>query len=497
MRTLNTLIALAYMCLTFGQSKNIFLERDFWKNDPTVREIKKQIRLGNDPTEKNEFAFDGTGYAIIDNAPLESIKYMLTLEGNEVTKPTHGGATYLLWACYKGNLELMQHLLELGADPHMKTSRGTNMLLMAAIGGVENTEIYDLILTKGIPVDYTNDSGANALLLLTSASVDNTTTFDYFLNKGIPLTTTDTEGNNLFNYAAIGGNLEIMKYWASKGVAFNHMNNSGENAILYASQGMKRQTLRPEVFAYLSNELGLSIDQVNWQGQTPLHHAARRGTPELLQLFMDNGVSATQIDEQGNTALLNSASGKKENVALLLKSDIRVNHQNFNGHTALTRAVQRGSKEIFDLLLANGADALVVDAEGNNLLYHAFNSYRKRTKAAADYMIDQLIAQGVAAKANFSEGNTLIHLSIEKESTYLLEKALALGVDVNDKNEIHLSPLHLAAMKAKDKAMLNMLLEHGADRTSLTDFDESPYDLALQNELLDPNTIDLAFLKGK
>ena len=35
---------------------------------------------------------------------------MLSLDGNPVDKPTHGGIPYLLWASYKGNLELVQHL---------------------------------------------------------------------------------------------------------------------------------------------------------------------------------------------------------------------------------------------------------------------------------------------------------------------------------------------------------------------------------------------------
>ena len=45
---------------------------------------------------------------------------------------------------------------------------------MAAIGGVQKTEAYDLILERGIPLDYANSSGANALLLLSGATVEDT-----------------------------------------------------------------------------------------------------------------------------------------------------------------------------------------------------------------------------------------------------------------------------------------------------------------------------------
>ena len=111
-----------------AQNTTKFLNRDFWKSEPSVLDIKKKMKEGHDPTEKGPFSFDGVAYAIIDNAPLESIQYMLSLEGNPVTKPTHGGLKYLHWAACKGNIEVMKHLLKLGADPNASASRGTNML---------------------------------------------------------------------------------------------------------------------------------------------------------------------------------------------------------------------------------------------------------------------------------------------------------------------------------------------------------------------------------
>ena len=181
MRSLITLLILVSFLSVNAQDTNKFLDRDFWKSEPTVSDIQIAITEGNDPTEKGPFAFDGVAYAIIDNAPLESIKYMLSLEGNPVTKPTHGGVKYLQWAAYKGNTEVMKHLLKLGANPNESTSRGTNMLLMAAIGGVQKTEVYDLILKQGISIDYTNMSGANALLLLSGATIEDTSIFQYFI----------------------------------------------------------------------------------------------------------------------------------------------------------------------------------------------------------------------------------------------------------------------------------------------------------------------------
>ena len=70
-----------------------------------------------------------------------------------------------------------------------------------------------------------------------------------------------------------------------------------------------------------------------------------------------------------------------------------------------------------------------------------------------------------------------------------------MGTNINFKNSIHIIPLHLAAMKARNKELISVLLNNGTEKNTLTEFDESPYDLGLQNELLNKGNIDFSFLK--
>tara|TARA_B110000003_G_scaffold200907_1_gene199556 strand:- start:3481 stop:3642 length:162 start_codon:yes stop_codon:yes gene_type:complete len=53
----------------------------------------------------------------------------------------------------------------------------------------------------------------------------------------------------------------------------------------------------------------------------------------------------------------------------------------------------------------------------------------------------------------------------------------------------------MAAMKAKDLEIISFLLKNGANKIIKTDFDESAYDLASENELLNKNNIDLKILR--
>lgn len=490
---LTTLLVTASTWLA-AQETNVFLQRDFWQAKPSVKEIKQKIKEGHDPSASGPHGFDGVSYGIIDNAPLESIKYMLQQEGNHVDKLSHGGLPYLPWAAYKGNLELMEHLLTLGADPHAKNSGGTNMLLMAAIGGVEDLKIYDLILENGVDVNYRNEQEANALLLLASSNASDPASFQYFLDQGIALDSEDKEGNGLINYAARGGNLAVMKMGVTRGLDYGKINSKGENALFYASYGRKRSKVQLETFQYLES-LGLEADIVNWEGKTPLHNAVRRGNVDIIDYFLERGVNINQIDEEGNTALINAIGSDLTNVEKIVPLVSNVNHQNQLGHSALTKAVKSGSREAFDLLLEKGANLKHRDAKGNSLLYYAFKDFRSSKKEEYDYFISTLRKSGLEGTEVDEEDNTLAHIAVENNNLFLLQKAIALGADVNHKNKNGLSSLHLAAMQASDNRLITELLASGANKNMLTQFEESAFDLANQNEQLTSNNVDIDVLK--
>ena len=58
-----------------------------------------------------------------------------------------------------------------------------------------------------------------------------------------------------------------------------------------------------------------------------------------------------------------------------------------------------------------------------------------------------------------------------------------------------MNPMHIAALKDYDGKMLELLIELGASKEIETSFGETPYVLAVENELLVKNKIDLNFLK--
>ena len=75
----------------------------------------------------------------------------------------------------------------------------------------------------------------------------------------------------------------------------------------------------------------------------------------------------------------------------------------------------------------------------------------------------------------------------------MLKFAAVLGLDVNHADDEGCTALHEACMTAQDIELLKWLVSIGASKDVLTLFEETPFDLASENEMLDEE--DLQFLK--
>ncbi|XP_063226089.1 osteoclast-stimulating factor 1-like [Bacillus rossius redtenbacheri] len=108
----------------------------------------------------------------------------------------------------------------------------------------------------------------------------------------------------------------------------------------------------------------------------PLHEAARRGNLSFLQECLQQGVSATGLDQMGNTALYWASHGGHLDCVsqLLAQSNTMVNAQNKLGDTALHAAAARGHYEAVELLLRHGADSWVQNKDGHTALELAMSS---------------------------------------------------------------------------------------------------------------------------
>ncbi|GGF14039.1 ankyrin repeat domain-containing protein [Flavobacterium limi] len=499
----NLLVSFALTISLFvnAQQKNTLLDQSFWKTAPNVETIKAEIAKGNNPSAATANAFDVVVMAINNDAPTETIKFLLEQPGNEVNKPTHDNRIYLHWAAGKGNAEIVKYLIAKGSDINLEDSHGSFPITAAASSGQNNSEIYEAFFKAGIDPKKKYQNGANLLLLAISSDKE-LKAADYFTTKGMSLKDVDNDGNTAFTYAARSGNIPLLKKLIEKGVKPN------DNALFTAAQGSRRESNTIETYKYLIEEVKIKPTALNKSGQNVLHIlAGKPNQTEIIKYFIIKGVDANKADKEGNTPLMVASAARETSVLeFLLPTSKNVNAQNLKGESALTNAVRSGSPEAVSLLLAKGADINVKDKDGNNLGVYLVQSYRpqmmgrggdnanaKQDPFAAKIKLVQ--DKGLNLATPQKDGNTLYHIAVIKNDLALLKKIADLNIDINAKNKDGLTTLHKAAMVAKDDTILKYLISVGAKKEVTTEFDESAYALAKENESLTKSNVSVDFLK--
>lgn len=493
------LLLLVFFQPTFSQQKNDLLDRAFWKKRPAIAEIEQKIREGHSPTEMTAFNFDATVYALLENNSLEVVKFLLS-QGNPINKMTHDGRNYLMWAAYKGNLEVMKYLVAEGSNIDIIDQHGYSLFMFPASTGQSNIEMYEYLINDlGVDIHAEKDRlGRNALIAY-SARLSDFEMVDYFIAKGLDINSVDADGNGVFHYAAQTGSKAIMKKLSSAykvNTAVNEQTN--ENAILFATRRFSRSGDETDVsfYSFLEEEYDLDPTIVSVEGNNALLNLASRTKKQsTLEYFVEKGIDANQVDEKGNNPLINaSARGNEEIISYLISQTSTINTTNREGISALTRAIKFNSLEIAEILVNHGSEATVVDKKGNSLAYHLVDAYDGDMNAFKKKM-EYLMQRGVDAKARQANGSTLVHNAIKKNDVELIRELLSYGIAINAKDKNGETALHKAALQSKDEKMLRFLVDAGANRELMTEFEESAYDLAMDNEMLTDTNID--FLKAE
>ncbi|MDF0717682.1 ankyrin repeat domain-containing protein [Muricauda sp. 334s03] len=475
-----------------GGSENPFMDRDYWASHPSIADIDAKIAEGYSITEANRGGFDPTTFAIFGGNPVATIDHLIE-KGNDVNKRTHDSRTYIFWAASRGDLDVMKHLVKKGAKTDLKDSHGYSLTQFTAAGGQTDPKIYDFLIENGADLKNEKDHDGRNVLLVAAPRVKNLDLIDYFISKGLSLDATDDHGNGIFNIAAQGGNIDVLKALVAKGVSIEKNAKTNENAILFASRGGRGSSNGIEVFEYLE-ELGLNANITSKDGTNPLHNVSRSSDNlAIYDYFIDKGVNPNATDKEGNTPLLNAAMRNKlEVIEYLAQKTDNINHTNKEGHSVLTLAIQNNSGEVVNYLISQGAKTDVLDKNGNNLAYYLFAT--RGNPRDFDEKVEALRKAGFDFKKRQPDDSTIWHLAIAKNNLELLKKVESFGANINAKDDQGNTVLHYAAMKSSNTDTLKYLIANGADTKATTEFGETAYDLAQENELLGQNNMSLAFL---
>ncbi|KAK3884538.1 hypothetical protein Pcinc_011211 [Petrolisthes cinctipes] len=211
-------------------------------------------------------------------------------------------------------------------------------------------------------------------------------------------------------------------------------------------------------------ELGVSINQGDSGGVTPLHIACNHNYLDLARLLLQAHAHADTRTQQGRTSLhLAAMRGNIGLVELLLSHGASVSVQDKDGCTPLHRAAAVGNSAVMEALLAVDTDASCTDIQGNTALHYAVD-----VGGLCALSVKKLAEAHPPSACLSNKGNETPLNVIIRSGRHDAEAVLEELLKVTDKKTLNLrsslghTPLHQAVLERR-VPLVQLLLTAGAD----------------------------------
>lgn len=326
---------------TVGERKSIIQE-----TVPTVMATEKQKPLRaflGDIETKNTYGYTPLSQAALDG-DLDIVQLLLDM-GADTEAHGEDGRTVLCLAVSSGNPDIVSILLTRGANPQAADNVGETAMHIAARNGKE--EIVKILLRGGALVETGCHNGQTALHA--AASNGHTNTIMALLAGGAQTEALNETGNTSLYVAASKGHTEVVKALLAGGAQPESANQSGNTSLHLAA--WNRHTEMVE--ALLAG--GAKTETVDQSGNTSLHFAAWKGPTEVVKALLASGAQTETVAQSGKTPLHFAASyGHTEVVKTLLAAGAQIEARSPLG-TPLQLATGAGHRETAKVLVDAGA----------------------------------------------------------------------------------------------------------------------------------------------
>ena len=331
---------------------------------------------------------------------VEDVKWLTTYIGCSVNDCSNDGTTPLGTAIVKENLEIVQMLIEKGADANMtyevETEDGKIFLMSPLIEGLEmeNSDIVLFLIVEAcVNLNVKDSKGASPLHISVYNSMADIV--EKLLECDVSINAKDDEGVTLLIIAAQEGDRNILKTLLQKNAQIDEQDLSGSTALMVA--------VKQYLFEDVSEE-----------------------TRECVEMLLEWNADVNATDNENNNVLMQCdeawSEANEELRLALIRAGCSINQQNDKGENHLVQAVESAHINVIEELIAHGADV--------NICVNNF--YTPLDVTVGDWESD------------------------EDECLRITEILLSEGADPNIGN-----PLVVAAYEKRER-IVNLLIEHGA-----------------------------------
>jgi len=407
---------------------------------------------------------------------------LLTLAQTEqdINKLTNRGYTKLMEAVMQLDIFTTKSLIEAGADVNIKDSRRSKTALHYAAEALPYTPDF---APYGNRIDQTIKISDQLVKILIDAGAD--------------VNALDDNGNSPLSYGALVETPEITKLLLDAPTRANliGLHKALLKAAIYGREENAKLILDklPAIHAIDSGlnmvlstaaSQHFSLDFIKAiqakgadlkQNSDILFHYVRKGTPEMVQYLLSNGVDVNVRDYMGNTAIANTFAFKEINqpvIDILLKAKIEINFKNILGQNILGVLADQNISDsaIFCSLLKQfidaGANINTTDNEGNTPLMLFMKNIKKGISGDSimTYPVLMLINAGADVNIPDSLGNTPFCTAVNesnKEATPEVIMALIQKANNVDCTEDY-SPMIWACHKGQVE-IVSLLIKKGVN----------------------------------
>jgi ankyrin repeat protein len=173
----------------------------------------------------------------------ELVEFLLD-HGADAKAKSDVGSTFLHTAADRGDLEIAKMLIAHGVDVNAKITGGTTPLHQAAWGGHE--ALMELLLSKGAEADAKRSDGLTPLINAAGPGAERhgKGCVEMLLAKGANVNATDEYGETPLHKAAYYGNKDVVEILLAHGASINATNKNGKTPLKVASKPEIAELLR-------------------------------------------------------------------------------------------------------------------------------------------------------------------------------------------------------------------------------------------------------------
>jgi ankyrin len=345
----------------------------------TATIIEQLLKAGADPNTRTTADGETVLMTSARAGNLDAVKALLDHGADVNAKEAYRGQTALMWAAAERHATIVKLLLQHGADwkvqssfretkiPKLSTassispiSRGglTAFLFAAREGDIGTAKA---MLDQGVDINQTDVDGTSGLVV--SIMNKQYTFAKFLLDRGADPNVTDVKGRAAL-YAAVDMRNED---WSALPMRKEQDPLPGLELIkAILAHGAK---LNAALTHNLPGRSGMDYGDVALdEGTTPFMRAARSGDATTMRVLLEAGADPKLVTKDGNNALLFAAgigyrdkntrgtdAEALEALKLCLDQGLSLSQANGKGETALHGAANRGSDLLVKFLVEQGA----------------------------------------------------------------------------------------------------------------------------------------------